>query len=155
MSRVNLVALSFGATFGFAFSAAGFNQYDIVHRTLLLQYWPPWLVFASAVGTALPSLWLLERIGWHTPLGGQLRFVRWKMQRDRVLGGAVFGLGWAVTGACPGTLSTMVAAGSLLGLMTLAGVMVGIAARDYVVERDAEPGVSSAPQATSISVSGE
>ncbi len=135
--RINLVALFFGLTFGFAFSAAGFNQYDIVHRTLLLQYWAPWLVFASAIGTAMPLLWILEARGWHTPLGGKLTPKRWEIGRDRVLGGAVFGVGWAVTGACPGTVSTMVVAGGLLGIVPLAGIIAGIVLRDVMVERAA------------------
>lgn len=144
--RVNLVALLFGTIFGFAFSAAGFNQYDIVHRTLLLQYWNPWFVFASAIATALPLLWLLERIGWRTPLGGQLSLVRWRTDRSRVLGGMVFGVGWAITGACPGTVSTMVAAGSLLGLVTLAGVFAGILLRDWTVERERAQEPEKAPE---------
>lgn len=137
--RVNLVALFFGITFGFAFSGAGFNQYDIVHRTLLLQYWAPWLVFASAIATALPLLWILEARGWHTPLGGKLTPKRWAIDRNRVLGGVVFGVGWAVTGACPGTVSTMVVAGSLLGIVPLAGILVGVVLRDKVAEQAITP----------------
>jgi hypothetical protein len=133
--REHLVALLFGTTFGFAFSAAGFNQYDIVHRTLLLQYWSPWFVFASAIATAFPTLWLMERRGWHTPLGGTLVLTRWSVERKHVLGAVVFGCGWAVTGACPGTISTMIAAGSLLGIVTLAGVLAGIWCRDLIAER--------------------
>jgi uncharacterized membrane protein YedE/YeeE len=136
--RVKLVALFFGITFGFAFSAAGFNQYDIVHRTLLLQYWDPWLVFASAIATAMPLLWLLEARGWHTPLGGKLTPKRWNIDRHRVLGGVVFGVGWAVTGACPGTVSTMVVAGTVLGIVPLAGILAGIVLRDVMVERTVE-----------------
>ena len=137
--RRNLVALLVGCSFGFAFSAAGFNQYDVVHRTLLLQYWDPWLIFASAIATALPLLWLLERRRWRTPLGGRLSLKRWRVDRDRVLGAAVFGVGWAITGACPGTAATMIAAGSLLSFITVAGILAGILLRDSVVERAAVP----------------
>jgi hypothetical protein len=104
---------------------------------LLLQYWAPWLVFASAMVTAMPVLWLLERRRWSTPLGGPLKLTRWSIDRNRVLGGMVFGVGWAITCACPGTVSTMVAAGSLMGLVTLAGVVAGIFLRDIVAEREA------------------
>lgn len=142
MKRVYLVALCFGLTFGFAFSSAGFNQYDLIHRMLLLQYWAPWFAFASAMATALPILWWLERRRWSTPLGGPMKLTRWSIDRNRILGGVVFGVGWAITGACPGTVSTMVAAGSLLGIVTLAGVFVGIYLRDVVAEREAP--VSSA-----------
>ena len=136
MRRTNLVALCFGVTFGFAFSAAGFNQYNLIHRMLLLQYWAPWFVFASAMATGMPILWWLERRHWHTPLGGPMTLVRWSIDRSRILGGVVFGVGWAITGACPGTVSTMVAAGSLLGVVTLAGVFAGIYLRDLVAERE-------------------
>jgi uncharacterized membrane protein YedE/YeeE len=99
----------------------------------------PWPISTSAVATGLPLLWLLERSGWRTPLGGRLSLKRWRIDQDRVLGGAVFGVGWAVTGACPGTASTMIAAGSLLGFITLAGILAGILLRDSVVERSAAP----------------
>ena len=54
MSRLNLASLAFGLAFGLLFAAAGFNQYDIVHRTLLLQYLDPFFVMGSAVATAMP-----------------------------------------------------------------------------------------------------
>ena len=135
MSRLNLTAACFGAAFGFLFSAAGFNQYDIVHRTLLLQYLDPFFVMGSAVATAMPILWVLERRGLRTPLGGALALRRWPLERKHLYGGAVFGIGWAITGACPGTVAAMLAAGSLLGLVPLAGIVAGIYLRDMVAER--------------------
>ncbi len=134
MSRLNLAAAFFGAAFGFLFSAAGFNQYDIVHRTLLLQYLDPFFVMGSAVATAMPILWVLERRGLRTALGGTLALRRWPLERKHLYGGVVFGTGWAITGACPGTISAMLAAGSLLGLATLAGIFAGIYLRDTIAE---------------------
>jgi uncharacterized membrane protein YedE/YeeE len=99
-------------------------------------------------------LWLLEARGWVTPLGGRVSLVRWKIDRDRVLGGVVFGVGWAMTGACPGTTSTMVAAGSLLGVVTLAGILAGIYLRDTVVERAASPAPQSASEAVALEAYG-
>jgi uncharacterized protein len=135
VSRLNLAAACFGAAFGFLFSAAGFNQYDIVHRTLLLQYLDPFYVMGSAVATAMPILWVLERRGLRTPLGGALALRRWPLERKHLYGGVVFGTGWAITGACPGTVAAMLAAGSLLGLVPLAGIIAGIFLRDAIAER--------------------
>ena len=135
MSRLNGASLLFGAAFGFLFSAAGFNQYDVVHATLLLEYLDPFFVMGSSVVTSMLILWLLERRDWTTPLGGALTLRRWPVERKHVYGGMVFGTGWAIIGACPGTASTMLAAGSLLGVVPLAGILVGIAMRDRVVER--------------------
>ena len=147
MSRVHFAALCFGAAFGFLFSAAGFNQYDVIHRMLLLQYLDPFFVMGSAVVTAGLLLWLLERRGWRTPLGGVLTPRRWAVERKHLFGGLVFGAGWAVTGACPGTVSAMVAAGSALGLVTLAGVFGGIVLRDTVVEKPWAERADHAPEA--------
>jgi uncharacterized membrane protein YedE/YeeE len=126
-----------GATFGFLFCAAGFNQYDVIHRMLLLQNFSPYLVMGSAVLTAMPLLWLLERRKWRTPFAGELQLKRWPVERKHLLGGSVFGVGWAVTGACPGTISGMLGAGSLLGFVTLAGFFGGMFLRDTVAERAA------------------
>ncbi|MBA2276780.1 MAG: YeeE/YedE family protein [Chloroflexia bacterium] len=135
MSRLNVVCGLFGAAFGFLFAAAGFNQYDVIHRMLLLQDFAPFLVMGSAMATALPILWLLERRRWRTPLGGELDLRRWPVERKHLWGGLVFGTGWAITGACPGTASTTLASGSLLGIVLIVGMVAGIALRDIVAER--------------------
>ncbi|MDB5077738.1 MAG: hypothetical protein JWO42_3917 [Chloroflexi bacterium] len=139
MNRLHVFSLLFGTAFGFLFSAAGFNQYNVIHRMLLLHYLDPFLVMGAAVAVALPLIWLLERRHWQTPLGGPFAPRRWPAERKHVLGGAVFGVGWAVTGACPGTVTAMIGTGSLLGIVTLAGVLFGIALRDAVHDTVADP----------------
>lgn len=137
------MALAAGGVFGFLFSAAGFNRYDVIHGMLLLQNAQPFLVMGSAVLTAMPLLWLLERRGWRTPLGEPMTLRRWPVERRHLLGGTVFGLGWAITGACPGTISGMLSAGSALGVVTLLGFIGGMALRDVVAERAAGPNADS------------
>ena len=136
MNRLYAACLLFGAAFGFLFSAAGFNQYDVIHDMLLLRRPDPFFVMGSAMAVALPLLWVLERRRWRTPLGGPLQLRRWAVEPKQVLGGVVFGVGWAVTGACPGTISGMLATGSLLGVVPLAGLLTGIVLRDLIAERD-------------------
>jgi uncharacterized membrane protein YedE/YeeE len=133
--RRSLTCLAFGILFGFAFAAGGFNQYDVIHDMLLLRNAAPYLAMGSAVATALPLLWLAERRGWHTPLGGALHLRRVPVRREHVLGGLVFGAGWAVTGACPGTASTTIGGGSVMGIVLAAGMVAGIALRDLAVAR--------------------
>ncbi len=148
MSRENAVCGLFGALFGFLFAAAGFNQYDVIHRMLLLEDFAPFLVMGSAMATALPILWLLERRRWRTPLGGELALRRWPVERKHLWGGLVFGTGWAITGACPGTASTTLASGSLLGIVLIVGMVAGIALRDIVAERRPLPTTRTLPEPT-------
>jgi uncharacterized protein len=135
VNRHACLYLLFGLAFGFVFAAAGFNQYDVIHEMLLLQNLRPFLVMGSAVGTAMPILWLLERRHWRTPLEGRMELRRWSFERKHILGGTVFGIGWAITGACPGTAATTVGGGSAMGLVLVVGIIAGIALRDVVVAR--------------------
>ena len=143
MNRTNVVCGLFGAAFGFLFCAAGFNQYDVIHRMLLIQNADPYLVMASSVATSFGLLWVLERRGWHTPLGGAMKLNRWAPERKHLYGGVVFGTGWAITAACPGTLTGMLGVGSLLGFVLLAGAVSGILLRDKIVE--SQTGTEPAP----------
>jgi uncharacterized protein len=153
VNRLNGAALLFGAAFGFLFAAAGFNQYDIVHRTLLLQYLDPFFVMASAVATAMLLLWWFERRRLRTVMGGPLELRRWTFERKQFYGGMIFGVGWAVTGACPGTVSAMIAAGSLLGFVTLGGIVVGIYLRDLSAEWAERPDADVRPAAPAVEAS--
>jgi len=121
VNRLHLTCALFGLPFGAVFSAAGFNQYDTIHRMLLLEDAGPFLTMASAVGTAMGLLWWLERRRWRTTMGGSLELRRWNVEGKHVWGGIVFGTGWAITGACPGTASTTLGAGSLMGIVLVAG----------------------------------
>jgi uncharacterized protein len=96
----------------------------------------------SAVATAMPLLRVLERRGWRTPLGGALALCRWPLERKHLYGGPVFGTGWAVTGACPGTISAILAAGSLLGIYL----------RDTIAER--QPAIRDEPAAEPTAATG-
>lgn len=146
MSRQFLYAF-IGGVFGFLFCAAALNQYDVIHRMLLLQDLDPFLVMGSSMLTALPLLWLLERRRWVTPLGGVLNLRRWRPESKHVWGGVVFGTGWALTGACPGTISGMISAGNLLGFIPLLGFLTGMLLRDMVVE--GRSGVADTAEAAS------
>jgi uncharacterized protein len=133
-----------GAAFGFLIAAARLNDYDVIHRMLLLQEPDVFLMMASAILTAAPILLLLQRRGWQTPLGGPLVVERAPVQRKHVLGAMLFGSGWAVTGTCPGPAVAMLAGGNLLGIFVMAGLVTGAFLRDAVAARStARPEVTN------------
>jgi uncharacterized membrane protein YedE/YeeE len=131
-SHVNLTALGVGVAFGFMIQAAGFGDADFIHRMLLLQNWYPWEVFASAIAVAAPSLWLLERRKWVTPLGGRLTLNRTSIKPRHFYGGLLFGAGWAFSTTCPVPAIAMVVGGGILGLAVMAGLFTGILIGDQV-----------------------
>jgi uncharacterized membrane protein YedE/YeeE len=67
------------------------------------------------------------------------------VERSHIWGGIVFGTGWAITGACPGTASTTLGAGSVMGIVLVAGMIAGIALRDLVVHLATRPRPTTTP----------
>lgn len=131
---MNRVGFAIGILFGFGIGGARLNDYDVIHDMLLLREPEVFLLFGSAVAVALPLLWLLERRRWHTPLGGALAIGRAPVERRHIFGSVLFGIGWAVTGTCPGTALAMTASGVLPGLAVVIGLFAGHALRDAVAQ---------------------
>jgi uncharacterized membrane protein YedE/YeeE len=52
-----------------------------------------------------------------------------------VVGGALFGIGWAVSGTCPAPALVMLASGAGLAIVTIVGLFVGLNLRDAQVRR--------------------
>jgi uncharacterized membrane protein YedE/YeeE len=64
--------------------------------------------------------------GWKATNGEDLDIYRYEFVWKRyLLGGTLFGMGWAVTGACPGPLFITLGAGYLPVLLAIIGALIG------------------------------
>ncbi|MCL6547529.1 MAG: YeeE/YedE family protein [Alicyclobacillus sp.] len=139
---MNKWALLFGVVFGMLVTLAGFTQYDVIHQGLMFHSARIFLIMGSSIAVSMLTLWVLERRGWTTPLGGPLRFKRLGIERKHIFGGIVFGIGWAVSGRCPAVSAAMFGSGKLMGLIVMAGLFTGTLLRDVVVDSMTRQAVS-------------
>jgi uncharacterized protein len=114
-----------GIAFGFLVTGSGFGNYTTIHQALLLRSWYLFAVFGSAVAVAAAGLVLLRRAGT-TRYGGPLLLPHRPARRPHLYGAAIFGVGFGLTGTCPGGAVAMVATGGLGGLLVLAGLVSGM-----------------------------
>lgn len=117
--------LVFGTLFGFALSRARATDYDTIAAMFRFTDLHLMFVIGLAIGTAALGFWVLRRTGNRT-LSGQpvaLRDKPW--HRGAIWGGLLFGTGWALSGACPGTALAQVGEGKLVALITVAGILAG------------------------------
>lgn len=124
--RLNALGLVFGALFGGLLASARLHEYDTIHAMLRLDEPDVFLLMASAIATSAPLLWLLERRGLVTWLGGEFSLSRSMPQANHIKGGALFGVGWAIAGTCPAPALVMVSSGALLGLVAIPGIFLGL-----------------------------
>lgn len=135
--KFNLVGLLFGAGFGFVLGAAKLHEYSTIHAMLSLEEFDVFLLMGLSIGVALPLLAIFERAKVKTALAGTLSLSRSKVQKHHVVGGAIFGIGWAVSGTCPAPALVMLASGAGLAAVTIAGLFVGLGLRDAQTSRAA------------------
>lgn len=85
-----------------------------------------YLVIGSAVVVAAISLLIMKRFEVKT-VGGQEITIREKpFQKGIVIGGVIFGMGWAVTGACPGPIYAQIGSGEYIAIVTFIGALGGM-----------------------------
>lgn len=83
-------------------------------------------IIGSAVIFGAIGVFIMKKIGLQTVDGQPLKLNPKEMQIPRLLlGGTIFGLGWAMTGACPGPLYTLVGHGIWVILVVIASAVVG------------------------------
>ena len=128
--RLNLIGLLAGIAFGGLLAGAQLHEYDTIHAMLRLDEPDVFLLMGSAIGVAMPGLWLMERRRVRTMFGGEISLSRSRPERHHIKGGVLFGLGWAVAGTCPAPALVMISSGAMLGLVAIAGIFFGLYLRE-------------------------
>lgn len=123
-----------GTAFGWILSRSGAADYDFIQRMFLLDEFQLYGIIGTAVAVTAPGLWLLKRHG-RTAFGHTLGVRPKPAHRGNVLGGVLFGIGWALTGMCPGPILVNVGEGKTYALAALAGVLVGATAFGALYDR--------------------
>lgn len=106
----------YGLYMGFILSRIGFADYTEVHKMFTFTDLNLFLTFCGGVGVSAAGYWSLRKL---RALPGQ------KYHSGSIAGGVLFGLGWAITGACPSVALIMIGGGQLAAVATLLGVLVG------------------------------
>lgn len=131
---MNVIAILFGVIFGALLVGSRVTDYHVIHQGLLLHSAYVYLMMGSAMVVGLGCLWILERAGWKTLLGGPLRLSRLTIGRKHILGGVIFGVGWAATGTCPAVSAAQLGSGTLTGVVVMAGLFAGTLVRDLLAK---------------------
>ena len=122
-----LVYLVLGTIFGFVLSRSGAADYNYIQAMFLFENIQLYGIIGTAVVITAPGLMLLKRYG--RTLTGQPIVIETKpSHRGNVYGGILFGIGWSITGMCPGPILVNIGEGKLYALAALAGALIGAGA---------------------------
>ncbi|HMK02693.1 MAG TPA: DUF6691 family protein, partial [Ferruginibacter sp.] len=82
-------------------------------------------VIGSAVVVGMISVWLIKKFKIKTIDREGIIFHPRAFNKGQVYGGLLFGLGWAITGACPGPLYAQIGSGAYVIVITLLSALAG------------------------------
>lgn len=120
-----IATLIAGALFGFGLALSTMVSPEVVLSFLHFQDFGLLLVMGGAVGVTVLAYQLAPRL-MKRPLWGDHFAVRPAvLDRDTVLGAAIFGVGWGLCGVCPGPAIAGLGVGNGAMLIALAGIATG------------------------------
>ncbi|HTQ65153.1 MAG TPA: DUF6691 family protein [Puia sp.] len=121
----NLKYIVTGILFGIILVKAEVVSWFRIQEMFRFQSFHMYGVIGSAVVVGVVSVWLIKKFRIRTIYGEPIILRPKKFNKGQIFGGILFGLGWAITGACPGPLFAQIGAGFTVVIITLSGAIAG------------------------------
>lgn len=131
----NLKYLAVGVVFGIVFVKAEVISWFRIQEMFRLQSFHMYGVIGTAVVVGIISVWLIKKFKLKTINGQPISFTKKKFNKGQVYGGLLFGMGWAITGACPGPLFAQIGTGAIAVIVVVLSAIAGTWVYGYFRER--------------------
>lgn len=134
----NLLALILGTLFGVILVKAEVLSWFRIQEMFAFQSFHMYGIIGSAVVVGAISVLIIRSLGIRS-IEGNVIEVKDKAPnyKSAYLGGTVFGLGWAMTGACPGPLYALIGSGTTIMVLAVVSGIIGVYV--YAALRDRLP----------------
>lgn len=117
--------LFFGALFGLVLCKVEAVSWWRMQEMFHFEAFKLYGLFAAAIVTGVISVWLIRKFNIKTLDGKPISIPAKKFNKGYVIGGLLFGIGWAFTGACPGPLLATIGAGNTVMIITFISALAG------------------------------
>lgn len=121
----NIKFLFFGILFGIILSKAEVISWYRIYEMFKFQSFHMYGVIGSAVITGMILFYFFRKGTIKTNLGKQIEIEPKKRGYRNIIGGIIFGLGWALAGACPGPMFILLGRGVVAILVAIFGSLLG------------------------------
>ena len=124
-----------GIVFGIVFVKAEIISWFRIQEMFRFQSFFMYEVIGTAVIVGMISVQLIKRFNIKTLDGEKVVFQPKTFSWGQIYGGLIFGLGWALTGACPGPLFAQIGSGFGVVIITLLSAIAGTWVYGLIRER--------------------
>ena len=125
----NFLALLIGIFLGIIFMKAEVLSWFRIQEMFAFQSFHMFGIIGSAIAVGALSVWIIRKLGAKSIEGNIIELNdKTPNYKSAYIGGAIFGLGWAMTGACPGPMYALVGSGTTVFLISIAMGILGVLA---------------------------
>ena len=117
--------LLLGTGFGFVLTKSEAISWFRIQEMFRFQSFHMYGMILSAILVGIVSIQLIKRFKIRTLSGDPIIIAPKVFQWGNVIGGVIFGLGWALAGACPGPLYALAGSGVWVMAVALAAAVAG------------------------------
>lgn len=121
----NFKYLAAGILLGVIFVKAEIVSWFRIQEMFRLESFHMYGVIGLAILVGALSIYIIKKFRIKTIHGEEVEFHPKTFSKGQVIGGLLFGLGWALTGACPGPLFAQVGTGAGVVAVTLLSAIAG------------------------------
>lgn len=114
-----------GILFGVIFIKAEIISWFRIQEMFRFQSFHMFGIIGSAVVVGIISVFLIRKFNIKTIYGEEVEIHPKSFNKGNIYGGLMFGIGWAITGACPGPLFAQLGSGSTVVIITLLSAILG------------------------------
>ena len=131
----NIIYTFTGILFGIVLYKGEVISWFRIQEMFRFQSFYMYGVFACAIAVGVLSVYLVKRFNIKALNGELIQIPDKKINRGYVIGGILFGMGWALTGACPGPLYAHIGVGSLIMVVSILSAVMGTWVYSYLRSR--------------------
>ena len=123
----NLIALILGTFLGIIFMKAEVLSWFRIQEMFAFQSFHMYGIIGSAVAVGALSVWIIRKMGVKSIEGNVIELKdKAPRYKSAYFGGTIFGLGWAMTGACPGPMYALVGSGTTVFIVSIVTGVLGV-----------------------------
>ena len=115
-----------GTLLGLVLAKSEAASWSRVHKMFRFEEAHMYLIIGTGIAVAMVCMMILKKLRANSIGGKPITYKPKPFHKGVVIGGMIFGEGWAVTGACPGPIYAQIGGGEWYALITLAGALLGM-----------------------------
>lgn len=131
----NLKYMIVGIVFGVAFIKAEIISWFRIQEMFRLDSFHMYGVIGTGVVLGMIFVQLIKRFNIKTLSGEEIVIPKKEFHKGQIYGGLIFGLGWAITGACPGPLFAQIGMGYSVIIITFLSATFGVWVYGYFKDK--------------------